>query len=66
MAGRIGGGAQFNGPYYKSVSHHALFLGKLEFGLRIGFDYAVLVLHGPPHHPRFYGQLERQNREHRA
>lgn len=26
----------------------------------------VLVLHGPPHHPRYYGQLERQNREHRA
>jgi hypothetical protein len=28
--------------------------------------WGVLVLHGPPHHPRFYGQLERQNREHRA
>lgn len=28
--------------------------------------HAVLVLHGPPHYPRFYGQLERQNREHRA
>src|SRR6266508_3134999 len=27
--------------------------------------YHVLVLHGPPHYPRFYGQLERQNREHR-
>jgi transposase InsO family protein len=26
----------------------------------------VLALHGPAHHPRFYGQLERQNREHRA
>ncbi len=26
----------------------------------------VLVLHGPPHHPGYYGQLERQNREHRA
>jgi len=25
----------------------------------------VLVLHGPPHYPRFYGHLERQNREHR-
>jgi transposase len=25
----------------------------------------VLVLQGPPHYPRFYGQLERQNREHR-
>src|SRR5262245_18924276 len=25
----------------------------------------VLVLHGPPNHPQFYGQLERQNREHR-
>jgi transposase InsO family protein len=28
--------------------------------------YGVLLLHGPPRHPRFYGQLERQNREHRA
>lgn len=28
--------------------------------------YGVLVLQGPPHHPGFYGQLERQNREHRA
>jgi hypothetical protein len=26
----------------------------------------VLVLHGPPRHPQYYGQLERQNREHRA
>ena len=26
----------------------------------------VLVLHGPPRYPAFYGQLERQNREHRA
>lgn len=29
-------------------------------------DYSVLPLHGPPHHPQYYGQLERQNREHRA
>jgi hypothetical protein len=28
--------------------------------------YEVLSLHGPPRHPLFYGQLERQNREHRA
>lgn len=28
--------------------------------------HGVLLLHGPPHHPGFYGQLERQNREHRA
>lgn len=27
--------------------------------------FGVLPLHGPPHHPRYYGQLERQNREHR-
>jgi transposase-like protein len=26
----------------------------------------ILALHGPPRYPRFYGQLERQNREHRA
>jgi len=28
--------------------------------------YRVMVLHGPARHPGFYGQLERQNREHRA
>lgn len=28
--------------------------------------HGVMVLHGPPHCPRYYGQLERQNREHRA
>jgi hypothetical protein len=28
--------------------------------------HRVLVLHGPPRHARYYGQLERQNREHRA
>jgi transposase-like protein len=28
--------------------------------------YGVLLLHGPPRYPQFYGQLERQNREHRA
>lgn len=28
--------------------------------------HGVLVLHGPPYYPRFYGQLERQNREHRG
>jgi transposase InsO family protein len=28
--------------------------------------YGVVVLHGPPRYPCFYGQLERQNREHRA
>ncbi len=27
--------------------------------------YGVVLLHGPPRHPRYYGQLERQNREHR-
>jgi transposase len=26
----------------------------------------VLALHGPPRYPGYYGQLERQNREHRA
>jgi hypothetical protein len=29
-------------------------------------DFGVLPLHGPPRYPRYYGQLERQNREHRA
>ena len=28
--------------------------------------HGVLLLHGPPHHPQYYGQLERQNREHRV
>jgi hypothetical protein len=27
--------------------------------------HRVLTLHGPPHYARYYGQLERQNREHR-
>lgn len=27
--------------------------------------FGVLALHGPPRYPRYYGQLERQNREHR-
>jgi len=29
-------------------------------------QHGILVLHGPPRHPQYYGQLERQNREHRA
>ncbi len=29
-------------------------------------QHAVLVLHGPAHYPCFYGQHERQNREHRG
>jgi hypothetical protein len=29
-------------------------------------EHQVLILHGPPYWPRYYGQLERQNREHRA
>jgi transposase-like protein len=29
-------------------------------------EHQVLTLHGPPRYPRFYGQLERQNREHRG
>jgi hypothetical protein len=28
--------------------------------------HEVLTLHGPPHCPGFYGQIERQNREHRG
>jgi hypothetical protein len=28
--------------------------------------HKVLVLHGPPSRPTYYGQLERQNRDHRA
>lgn len=28
-------------------------------------NWQVLALHGPPRHPYYYGQLERQNREHR-
>lgn len=34
--------------------------------LRMLEQHGVLVLHGPPHCPTYYGQLERQNREHRA
>jgi hypothetical protein len=29
-------------------------------------EYEVLLMHGPPRCPRFYGQTERQNREHRG
>ncbi len=29
-------------------------------------EHGVLVLQGPAYYPRFYGQLERQNRDHRA
>jgi hypothetical protein len=29
-------------------------------------DHQVLELHGPPYHSQYYGQQERQNREHRA
>jgi transposase len=29
-------------------------------------SHRVIALHGPPRYPRYYGQLERQNREHRA
>jgi transposase InsO family protein len=28
-------------------------------------ENGVVALHGPAHHPRYYGQMERQNREHR-
>jgi hypothetical protein len=33
---------------------------------RVLEEHQVLMLHGPPRYPCFYGQLERQNREHRA
>jgi hypothetical protein len=29
-------------------------------------EHQVLLLQGPPYYPQYYGQLERQNREHRA
>jgi len=29
-------------------------------------EHQIVLLHGPPRYPCFYGQLERQNREHRA
>ena len=29
-------------------------------------EHGVLLMHGPAHYPCFYGQLERQNQEHRA
>jgi len=34
--------------------------------LRLLREHRVHILHGPPRHPGYYGQLERQNREHRA
>ncbi|MFN0246293.1 MAG: hypothetical protein ACKV2T_05265, partial [Kofleriaceae bacterium] len=33
---------------------------------RVLDEYQVIALHGPPRHPYYYGQLERQNREQRA
>lgn len=33
--------------------------------LQVLTAHQVLLLQGPPHCPRYYGQLERQNREHR-
>jgi hypothetical protein len=29
-------------------------------------EHRVLLLHGPPRYPQYYGQHERQNREHQA
>jgi hypothetical protein len=29
-------------------------------------EHGILILHGPPYYPCFYGQTERQNREHRC
>jgi len=29
-------------------------------------EHEVLLLHGPPRYPQYYGQHERQNREHQA
>jgi hypothetical protein len=34
--------------------------------LEVLAGHGVLLLQGPPRHPGYYGQLERQNREHRA
>jgi hypothetical protein len=33
---------------------------------RVCEQHGVLVLHGPPRYPQYYGQLERQNLDHRA
>ena len=44
----------------RASAHHAPQIDRL---LK---EYGVLLLHGPPRHPGFYGQLERQNRDHRA
>lgn len=33
---------------------------------RLLAEHGVLALQGPSHYPRFYGQLERQNRDHRG
>jgi transposase-like protein len=39
---------------------------RVEDVLSLARHHRVLLLHGPPRYPQFYGQLERQNREHRA
>jgi hypothetical protein len=33
--------------------------------MSVAAHYRVVLMHGPAYHARFYGQLERQNREHR-
>ncbi len=44
----------------RARSHRAALVSEL---LR---EHEILVLHGPPHYPPYYGQHERQNREHRG
>jgi transposase len=44
----------------RASSHRAPLVSEL---LR---EHGVLVLHGPPRHPQYYGQHERQNRDHQA
>jgi transposase-like protein len=39
---------------------------KVEDVVSVCAGHSVLLLHGPPRHPGYYGQLERQNRDHRA
>src|SRR5262249_35550163 len=39
---------------------------KTDDVLTVARSWGVLLLHGPPRHPGYYGQLERQNREHRG
>jgi hypothetical protein len=60
---------EFTRRFHRDMScglHTLLCARKYDAPRELFDDRRVLPLHGPPRHPRYYGQLERQNREHRV